>query len=237
MKAKSLIRILLVVAMCVLLISSCALKPEYVDIPTSLSLSVGETYDFGLEVSSLSSDNDFVATIEHGAVVARHAGKCIIRVSNDLEESICNVTVSPNTTLYSEPIRWWGISKSALISVEGYDYKETDNIIGYMMNSSTVPVKMFSSCIIVNTFSSEPLSERLSEHLHDRYQPIAAEGDRYMFMDSYSMERAETIVYMIIYSSDYRAVIYMDINYFESINSLKSKISEDLFSDIIDLLK
>ena len=245
MKAKLWMRALLVVAPAVLLIYSCTSESEYVaiDIPTSLSLSVGESYDFGWKSYSLSSDNDFVATIEEGGVVvAKHAGECKINFINHRHELIrkCKVIVSPNTTLYSEPIRQWGMSKFALISIEGDNYRDPDNnTIGYVMDSSTVPLKIYAfegdkliaSGVAVNIFSSG----LLAEHLLDRYQPVVAEGDSYLFIDSYSMERAKTIVYMEMYSTEYWAVMYMDINYFESMNSPKSKMSEDLFSDIIDL--
>lgn len=246
MKAKLLIQALSVAVPAVLLISSCTLESdEYVtvDIPSSLSLSVGESYDFGQESSSLSSNNDFVITVEEdGVAVAKHAGKCQIRFSNYWQESTCAVTVFPNTTLYSEPIRQWGMRKSALISIEGDNYRDADNnTIGYMMDSSTVPLKIYAfeddALIVSGVVVKISSSERLAEHLLDRYQPIVAEGNSYLFIDSYSLNGATTAVYMTIYSTEYWAVMYMDINYFESMNYTKAKMPEDLFGDITDLLK
>lgn len=143
---KLLLPILSVFAFTVSLLPSCTLKSEYpadIEIPTSISLSVGETYDLGLESSSWSSKNDFVAQIgTDGVVTAKHVGKCTVMFSNFRQTLRCEVTVFPNTTLYSEPIQQWGMRKSQLISIEGHDYKESDNSIGYMTDNSSAPMKI-----------------------------------------------------------------------------------------------
>lgn len=242
---KLLLPILSVFAFTVSLLPSCTLKSEYpadIEIPTSISLSVGETYDLGLESSSWSSKNDFVAQIgTDGVVTAKHVGKCTVMFSNFRQTLRCEVTVFPNTTLYSEPIQQWGMRKSQLISIEGHDYKESDNSIGYMTDNSSAPMKiyafeddrLFASGVVVKISSSE----RLADHLLERYQPVALEGTRSLFIDSYSLDEAETVVYMEVYSLEYWAVMYMDIDYFNSMNSTKSEAPEDLFGYLRGLLK
>ena len=241
---KQLLLILSVFAFTVSLLPSCTLKSEYaedMELPASVSLSVGETYDFGAESSSWSSNNDFIASIsKDGIVTAKHTGECKIKYSNFFQTLICKVTVSPNVTLYDEPILQWGMSKSKLISIEGTDYKVSGNTLGYMINSSTIPLKVYAfeneklySSVVVVKISS---SERLADHLIDRYQPIVVEGTSNLFIDAYSQEEATTVVYMKLYTTEYWAVMYMDIDYFDSMSITKSKVPENLFEDIISSL-
>lgn len=227
---------------CCLLLSSCS--KEYTssrinmneNIPRSISIKVGAKYEINA-TGNWTTTNDFVASVSNeGIVEAKHIGQCVI--SNG--EIKCNVRVSASTTLYTEPVLQWGMSKSKLISIEGDDYKVSGNSIGYMTNSSTAPLKIYAfqndrlyvSGVVVKISSSE----RLSNHLLDRYQPIDVDGSSNLFIDAYSLEKATTIVYMELYTVEYWAVMYMNIDYFNSLNSTKSKVPEDLFRDTISSL-
>lgn len=242
---KQLLHILSVFAFTVSLAPSCTLKSEYpadIEIPAYLSLSVGETYDLGQESSSWSSKNDFVAQIEtDGVVTAKHVGKCTIMFSNFRQTLRCEVTVFPNTTLYSEPIQQWGISRTHLISMKGEPYSETDNVVGYTTGNDVSPVEIYSfedgklnaAAVVVPVI----FSDDLANHLAERYQPMYIEGFNVLFLNGNSLDAATTAVYTNTYEVVYIMVMYLDANSAKTESTKSENFTDKLFLDMMKKMK
>lgn len=79
-----------------------------------------------------SIENPFVATINsQGIVTAIHVGQTRIFAKSGNSSKMCNVTVSPQYTTFTEPLTEFGENKAYIISKLGAPNTQSDNIIAY----------------------------------------------------------------------------------------------------------
>ena len=94
-----------------------------VNIPSQITVNVGQTYSLG-STQSWSSSSEFVATVTgNGTVTGKHVGNCRVSCS----AGSCSVTVRATINLFGDPYTEWGASKSQVIAYQGSDYQETSS--------------------------------------------------------------------------------------------------------------
>lgn len=182
-----------------------------VNVPSQASVKVGQTYNLG-SAQSWSSSNTFVATVaSNGIITGQHVGNCTV----SCPYGSCRVTVSATINLFRDPITQWGMSKTQVISQEGYDYEETSGgAIGYQTGNTIAPVLMYTfqnnklktaSIMVKNTYTSQVV-----DHLKERYRYLGYEGGAYYFADGVSSSDSKTAVVLQYLNTSYWAVHYAE---------------------------
>lgn len=177
-----------------------------------------------------SSNNEFVATVNpSGLVTAIRIGEANIEVANDQSKAILSVTVTPQSTLYDEPICDWTLNRSQVIEKEGEPFHQLETSIGYMVDNNASPMKVYvfddqdkligSSVIVSKLFSSE-----LDIFLLERYKRFYELPGRY-YIDALTFETANKVVYIEDYDEDYKILVYASTD-------LSLKISDNFLSKV-----
>ena len=233
---KKLFSTMLIMASMVCVFSSCSEeeKKEEVlpDIPTTIGLKVGETYDLKY-TSTWESSKSFVATVDsNGFVTARKVGEAVMSVPS--KSLNCLVKVSANYTLYNEHLTNWGITKKEVQSIKGTPDSETDDAFGYLCNSSYAPMEMYmfennklvASVVLVKT----EYTEQLVNHLMQRYEPIGVDSENYnlYFIDEEEFDDAKTAVVANLYNTSMWMVMYM-----KNPTTTRSGVGEEAFYDLL----
>lgn len=181
-------------------------------IPSSRNMKVGESFNLGYK-ADWASANKFAATVNSdGVVIAEREGTA--RIYSASENLSCNIFVTASFTLYNEPIKQWGISKSSVKSQKGTPSNETSTTFFYNTGSAAAPIEGYqfegnsltSSIVLVKTaYSSE-----IAKHLIQRYAPVTMDSDEgsYYFADAISPNSPNTLVLLQYYNSSYLAVLY-----------------------------
>lgn len=182
-----------------------------VDIPSQISVYVGETYNLG-STQSWSSSSNFVATVTgNGIITGKHVGNCSISCS----AGSCNVSVKATINIFNDPITQWGITMSNVISQEGSDYTLTSsgNGLSYTTGNSIAPNigYMFQngglSAVLIPVKTE--YKSQVIDHLSQRYRYIGVDANVYYFANGNSASDATTAVQLSKYNSNYWQVLYM----------------------------
>lgn len=212
------------------LLPSCSKDDEpTINIPSSISVNVGSSYNFGVE-GDWSSSNDFVASVSNkGVVNGEHVGDCDITVGNKR----CKVSVKGTINLYIDPITEWGMSKSMVIAKWGEkDYIDTGDNIGYTTGNTNVPLiaynfengKLAAAIVMVST----NYTSKLIDYLLERYESLGIYDNDFFFINNYTLQSATTVIGVQLYNVDYWEIIYMPNTYTKSREIDKSDIENDL---------
>lgn len=182
-----------------------------VNIPSSITVNVGQTYSLG-STQSWSSSSEFVATVTgNGTVTGKHVGNCRVSCS----AGSCNVTVRATINLFSDPYTQWGASKSQVIAYQGSDYTETSsgNGLSYSTGNSIAPNIGYVfqngglSAVLIPVMVE--YKSQVIDHLSQRYRYLGETGGEHYFADGNSASDATTAVQFKRYNSNYWQVLYM----------------------------
>lgn len=199
------------------LLIGCEKNEETIDdgAPTQIYVKVGEVYDIG-EIGPWSTWNPFVATVWHnGKITGQHVGECIINCPYD--ERRYRLKVTPNITLFRDPLIQWGANKTDVIAHEGGNYQTTsDGDISYETGGSVVPYlgyffvneRLSMTILLVNS----SYKEQVFQHLSERYKFVYQEDGTYTFINANTVKEASTIVLFKAYNSLYWSVYYSPNN-------------------------
>lgn len=179
------------------------------NIPSSITVNVGQTYNLG-STQSWSSSSEFVATVSsNGTVTGKHVGNC--RVSSSAGN--CNVTVRATINLFSDPYTQWGASKSQVIAYQGSNYQETSSgdlaydtgneiapNVGYVFQNGGLKAVM----VVVKT----AYVSQVVNHLSQRYRYLGIDGGVHYFANGNSSSDATTAVQFKSYNSNYWQALY-----------------------------
>lgn len=184
-----------------------------VNIPSQITVNVGQTYSLG-STQSWSSSSEFVATVTgSGVVTGKHVGDCRVSCS----AGSCIVTVKATINLFRDPVTQWGASKSQIIAIEGSDYTETSSgDLSYTTGNSIAPnigyVFQGGGLKAVMIPIKSEYKDDAVEHLKQRYRYLGYEGGEYYFANGNSSSDATTAVQFKRYNSNYWQLLYMPYN-------------------------
>ena len=227
---------MLIMASMLCVFCSCSKEEEkeevLPDIPTTIGLKVGETYELKY-TSNWESSKSFVATVDsNGLITAKKVGEAVVSVPS--KPLNCLVKVSANYTLYNEPITNWGISKKEVKNIKGTPDSETDDALGYSCNSSYAPMEMYmfennklnASVVLVKT----NYTEQLVKHLMQRYTPIGIDTENYniYFINEETFSNAETAIIATLYNTTYWMVMYLT-----NTTTTRSDVDKEAFYELL----
>ena len=166
-----------------------------------LEMNVGETHTLNVNNVKLQERNDFVFYMENGNVIkANHTGHHRTLVTSDEETFYLDVTVSQNETLYVDLRDFIGMERSEIEKMFGNAVEE--NLQGTCTYEGTdledkiqVNYEYGKAKILSITFD-EMWTDRLREHLSDRYALLVERNNEALYADWTDLDNAETIVYL-----------------------------------------
>lgn len=183
-----------------------------VNVPSNVSVRVGQTYNLG-STQSWSSSKTFVATVSSGGTITgQHVGRCTV----SCPKGSCQVNVLANINLFQDPITQWGLTKSQVIAQAGYDYQETSNgDLAYETGSSIAPYLGYSfengGLSMTVLFVKTSYTTQVVDHLSERYKFMYKEGSSFVFINGNTTSESNTMVILRYYNSSYWAVVYTKI--------------------------
>lgn len=221
-------KIILLSILPLVLVAGCTKDEEQkdkVNIPENVSVKVNSSVNLGY-VQPWETSNAFIAEVtDDGMITGKHVGSCTVKCS----EASCNVTVTANHTLYTEPLLDWGITKAELISRKGQPDRESGNVLMYETGNNAAPYEMYniknnvlesSGMMILSSYTSS-----MTDHITDRYQPIYYDDDYYYFANAYTLSNASIIVVAgLSNNAQYWLVMYTE--YTSNKNCQTSKVTE-----------
>lgn len=209
--------------------------------PNSVSMHYDETKQLKADgATSWSSEDEFVATVDaKGLVTGEHVGKTKIIASSGKSRGICDVEITPEYTLYTDPILNWGASMSTIKSEVNKELLSSDEkTLTYKYTIGSDP------CVMGYSFENSKLKTvvalfaysyylKAGYYLIERFQPVYSENDQYLFIDAMKPEKAKTAVLFSTTKSGSTtlvSIIYTDYN---TLGNSKApnrsmKISEDI---------
>ena len=191
------------------LMTSCNKEDESLNIPSPITISVGEVYNLRISKNWVSS-MPFVATVQSECLlVGNHVGECTI----SCEKDVFTVVVEPRISLYRDPITQWGMSKIQIINREGSNYTEiSTGDITYNTGNDIAPRigYIFKNGGLYSVWVPLVASykDRAVNHLKERYRYIGFEDNTYYFADGNSAEDATTAVELRYYDNEYWQILY-----------------------------
>ena len=200
------------------LLTGCEKENDYagagssVNVPSQITVKVGQTYNLG-STKSWQSSKEFVATVSNtGIVTGQHVGDCTVSCPN----GSCRVSVKANINLYNDPITQWGLSKSQVIAQQGYNYQETESgDLAYETGSSIAPYLGYSfengGLSMTILFVKTSYTNQVVDHLSERYKFMYKEGSSFVFINGNTTSESYTMVILRYYNSSYWAVAYSKI--------------------------
>jgi hypothetical protein len=160
-----------------------------------------------------SSNNEFVATVNpSGLVTASRIGEANIEVSNDQSKAILSVTVTPQSTLYDEPICDWSLVKSKVIEMEGDPDSETIEGIGYLVDNPSSPMKIYlfnelNKLVASSVLVDRSKGEELNTFINERYKRYTELLGLY-YIDALTLDASTNVVYIEEFDEQYNMVVY-----------------------------
>lgn len=191
----------------------------------SISLSESETtlkYQGTYQINATSensisytSEDEYHATVSSsGLVKANKVGETNILVSDGNSTRKFKVTVSPQSSLYDEPLTDWSLTKSQVISKLGTPasqadssciYQPSNSAISYIMYLFTKAGKIKSVGVVIQTAYTSELATFLTE----RYTYAGQSNDTFLYYNQSTTAKATTIIGLSLYSTSYWFAIYI----------------------------
>ncbi len=186
--------------------------------------------------------NEFVAYAKGNVVNAWHVGETSLLVNG---KKTISLKVNPVYHLYNDPICNWGCSLSDVRNhqKQGTLSSKSDNEILVYENAGAASLlgynfengKLKSVIAMVSTNHSSSYASYLTE----RFLMLPYyEGEDTYFMgaDNISLEEANTVVVMKIYSTSYLSTVYMPANQIATRSSMATRDFENEAQEIIHKL-
>ena len=185
-----------------------------------LKLKAGETYSLNVTNAELQEKNDFVFYLDGNVVNASHVGHHRTLLTSDERAFYLDVTVSASETLYDDLKVFIGAERSEIEKVFGEAVEEnaqgtcTYESIG-LEDKVQVAYEYGRAKILSITFN-EMWTDRLWNHLSDRYALLAERDNDALYADALSAVGAETIVY-VQWDRRKAMVTYMSVDTYNDI--------------------
>ena len=193
-------------------IISCSKDAEVkpLDIPKSVTIEVDEDHNLNVN-KEWTSSNEFVAKVDgSGKITGNHVGECTIQCS----EGSCRVTVTPNYTLYREPLCDTSLTKEYVMSLYGEPRSISENgkTVTYETGQSSAPYIMYTfvndkldgAAVVV----SKSYESSLKKHLSNRYVYVQYDEGFYQYANAYKWEDVTLVVMYSSLNSSYYLVMY-----------------------------
>lgn len=147
-----------------------------------------------------SSENPYVATIsEDGKIKSAHIGETYIVAQSDGKTKKCKVIVTPQYSIYTEPITDFGKSKEEIIKTLGTPFLDKDDILSYTNDNQDIIVNYIfkegklGNCIVLLKMSLDIIN--LVDFLKERYELIPRDfNGNYAFINALTTKEANMIV-------------------------------------------
>ena len=147
-----------------------------------------------------SSENPYVATIsEDGKIKSAHIGETYIVAQSDGKTKKCKVIVTPQYSIYTEPITDFGKSKEEIIKTLGTPFLDKDDILSYTNDNQDIIVNYIfkegklDNCIVLLKMSLDIIN--LVDFLKERYELIPRDfNGNYAFINALTTKEANMIV-------------------------------------------
>ena len=218
-------------------------EKESVD-TTPISLLVDDTHRIEMNItpSKVSSENNFVASIdENGVVEGNHVGNTNVSIN---DKYTIPVEVKGNYHLYDDPVTEWGCSTSYIKENQkqgSLKTEDSDAIVYENCGNAEMITYLFENGKLngVGVILNSSYTDEVALHLKERYMFITETNNVIMGVNSYKKELATTIATITLSDNlRYWVVIYMPYNY--NAANLKSKALNDkryvLINNIVEKL-
>ena len=147
-----------------------------------------------------SSENPYVATIsEDGKIKSVHVGETYIVAQSDGKTKKCKVIVTPQYSIYAEPITDFGKSKEEIIKTLGTPFSDKDNILSYVSDNQNIVINYifkegkFDNCIVLLKTTLDIIN--LVDFLKERYELVPRDfNGNYAFINALTTKEASMIV-------------------------------------------
>lgn len=147
-----------------------------------------------------SSENPYVATIsEDGKIKSAHIGETYIVAQSDGKAKKCKVIVTPQYSIYTEPITDFGKSKEEIIKTLGTPFLDKDDILSYTNDNQDIIVNYIfkegklDNCIVLLKMTLDVIN--LVDFLKERYELVPRDfNGNYAFINALTTKEASMIV-------------------------------------------
>lgn len=147
-----------------------------------------------------SSENPYVATIsEDGKIKSAHIGETYIVAQSDGKTKKCKVIVTPQYSIYTEPITDFGKSKEEIIKTLGTPFLDKDDILSYTNDNQDIIVNYIfkegklDNCIVLLKMTLDIIN--LVDFLKERYELVPRDfNGNYAFINALTTKEASVIV-------------------------------------------
>jgi hypothetical protein len=147
-----------------------------------------------------SSENPYVATIsEDGKIKSAHIGETYIVAQSDGKTKKCKVIVTPQYSIYTEPITDFGKSKEEIIKTLGTPFLDKDDILSYTNDNQDIIVNYIfkegklDNCIVLLKMTLDIIN--LVDFLKERYELVPRDfNGNYAFINALTTKEASMIV-------------------------------------------
>ncbi len=198
-----------------------------VGIDTSpVTLTAEQTKTIAGNVNKTVSANEFVAIVNNNVITGNHIGETIVTVNGKYN---IPVTVIPRYLIMKDPITEWGASKATIKAkqTEGTLSKEESDMLAYTNCGDASAVgysfdngKLSSIVVLVSTSKMTAYTGYLKERF--AFYPAQLADYTFVGMDSYTLDKAKTVVALSVYNANYLACVYMPADKFNSDSSAKA---------------
>ena len=147
-----------------------------------------------------SSENPYVATIsEDGKIKSAHIGETYIVAQSDGKTKKCKIIVTPQYSIYTEPITDFGKSKEEIIKTLGTPFLDKDDILSYTNDNQDIIVNYIfkegklDNCIVLLKMTLDIIN--LVDFLKERYELVPRDfNGNYAFINALTTKEASVIV-------------------------------------------
>ena len=186
--------------------TSCSSDDDDNGFSISLSEAIIKGVDNFVQITSSSpnvkwsSENPYVATIsEDGKIKSAHIGETYIVAQSDGKTKRCKVIVTPQYSIYTEPITDFGKSKEEIIKTLGTPFLDKDNILSYVNDNQDIVVNYIfkdgklDNCVVLLKVTLNIIN--LVDFLKERYELVPRDfNGNYAFINALTTKEASMIV-------------------------------------------
>ena len=163
-----------------------------------------------------SSENPYIATIsEDGKIKSAHIGETYIVAQSNGKTKKCKVTVTPQYSIYTEPITDFGKSKEEIIKTLGTPFLDKGDILSYVNDNQDIVVNYvfkegkLDYCFVLLKATLNIIN--IADFLTERYELVPRDfGGKYAFINALTAKEATMLI--ITYSRPSDGVLVVQYN-------------------------
>lgn len=143
--------------------------------------------------------NDYVAYVSNDTLYTLFVGEAAVTATSGDQKATCAVKVTPEYTLFTEPITEWGYSTAELKTKHGGEATEQEGTILYVQDETNGVMELyqFENGVLSSSMLLAAATERnkdITNFLAERYAYAGEESGAYYFVNALDIENVTSII-------------------------------------------